>query len=196
MHVIKWRSISRRLQTIQNVGFDSSALVGRGFGCAHSSCRPVWYTGSQVHGRLDASSGRAFRCVTVSTPCLMSGGEKKVLLCVSRNHTECQTGISGSSASSGVVSGAAFLRSENALQDVPRKGYVFHGMGPSGSQGRKRPSSWMRAFWSRLPCVVSIGWVLLVVHVWRGQMVWHAAIGETCGAGAGGCPQGWAALPT
>ena len=56
-----------------------------------------------------------------------------MLLCVSRNHAECQSGMSGMMPSGGVAIGAVFLRSENALHEVPRKGYVFHGMGPSCS---------------------------------------------------------------
>ena len=60
-----------------------------------------------------------------------------MLLCVSRNHAECQSGMSGTMPSGGVAIGAVFLRSENALHEVPRKGYVFHGMGPSCSHGKR-----------------------------------------------------------
>ena len=61
-------------------------------------------------------------------------------LSVSLKSDECHAGIWGRSSCGGTGTTAGRFMRENALHAVPKKGYVFHGIGPSCSQGRKRGS--------------------------------------------------------
>ena len=54
---------------------------------------------------------------------------------MSLNRAECHAGSHCSTCGEGVGTGACLLSKENALQDVPKNGYVFQGIGPSCSQG-------------------------------------------------------------
>ena len=75
------------------------------------------------------------RWESVANPAMISAEAKYVFEFVSRNKQECQGDNFLASSGGGVAIAAALQSTENASQGVPRKGYVFHGIGPNCSQG-------------------------------------------------------------
>ena len=63
-------------------------------------------------------------------------GEKYLLSLVSLNRAKCHMGSRCSTCGEGVGIGACLRCKENALQNVPKNGYVFEGIGPNCSQGK------------------------------------------------------------
>ena len=90
------------------------------------------YNGCHVGGSSPPTNGRGRDKI----PFLMSEGEKYVFIRVSLQSTECHAGSLCSTSGGRVATGACFRSREKALHNVPKKGYVFHGMGPNCSQGR------------------------------------------------------------